>query len=207
MRARNAAAPALLALVLAGCGAGTTATAHQESARQAATHGMHRMLDGTLMSDSDMAMMHVSRVAAKPSASAEMVCSAETHRALQHNLGLASEPPSSSRWTDNIYTCMYHLAGGDLVASVKDSSDVAAGSRYFDSLRARMPDLHRMRGLQSLGLPGYEDGHGTVLFFKDGKTLDVDASALPAKVGRYGESPADVAYSLAASILACWSEH
>lgn len=203
MRAHKAIAPALLALSLAGCGAGT---AHQVSEHQAAPVSMHRMPDGSLMSDAQMRMLHAAPVAAEPSESAKMICADETHLSLQHNLGLAAAPTSTARWVGGIYSCTYHLAAGDLVVSVQDATDAAAGMKYFDSVRATMPDLHRIGGLDSLGLPGYEDGHGTVLFVKDGKTLDIDATALPASVGAFKQSPAHVAYALAASILACWSE-
>lgn len=207
MRANKAIAPALLALALAGCGAGSNVAAHQGNGQRAAPQGVHRMPDGTLMSDSEMAMMQPSLVPAKPSSSAAMICSAETHRSLQHNLGLTAQPQSTSRWADGIYTCTYHLAEGELVVSVKDATDLAAGMRYFDSVRAGKSSLHPIGGLQSLGLPGYEDGKGTVLFLKDGKTLDIDATGLQTKVGRYRQPPADVAYGLAAAIIACWSEH
>lgn len=142
-----------------------------------------------------------------PSSSAAMICTAETHEAVQHNLGLPSPPSSTDHWAGGTYTCTYHLSGGDLVASVQDATSAAAGQRYFDAVRARTPGLHKIDGLQNFGLPGYEDAHGIVLFIKDGKTLEIDATQLPASVGTYHQSPGDVAYGLAASVLACWSEH
>lgn len=214
MRARTAVAPALLAVLLAACGAGATETAHHAAGKAPVPAGMHRMPDGTLMSDTDMADMadmtgmHMGPASpSKPSASAAMICSAETHQALQHNLGLPTTPTSTSSWSDDVYTCTYRLSGGDLVVSVQDAANESAGQHYFAAVTSRMPQLQPIRGLENFGLKGYADGAGTVLFLKDGKTLDVDATALPAHVGRYAQSPAHVAYALAAAILACWSEH
>jgi hypothetical protein len=209
MRARTAIALALLAVLLAGCGAGATQAAQHTDGHAAVPADMHRMPDGTLMSDSDMARMDMgaTTVAAHPSGSAAMICSAETHESLQHNLGLAAAPTSTSTWAGGIYTCTYHLSGGDLAVSVQDATDKATGQHYFDTVRSHLPGLEPIRGLKNFGLPGYADTAGTVVFLKDGKTLDVDATGLPAHVGRYDQTPAHVAYGLAASILACWSEH
>lgn len=57
-------------------------------------------------------------------------------------------------------------------------------------------------------MPAVEDGAGTVLFIRDGKTLEVDATALSGRLGADGDmSRADVAYAVAASVLACWEHH
>lgn len=201
MRARAAIAPVVLAVVLAGCGA-----QHGGAAQQAAPQGTHKMADGTVMNDAAMAGMH-STAATHPSSAAAMICGPETHESLQHNVGLAATPRSSSTWAGGIYTCTFHLPGGDVVVSVQDATDLTAGRHYFDSVRGRLAGLHEIKGVQSFGLPGYQDGHGVVLFLKDGKTLEVDATGLPAAVGPYHQSPGDVAYGLAAAIVACWSEH
>jgi len=204
MRARRAIAPALLAVLVAGCGA---EAAHQAGGNVVPA-GMHRMADGTVMRDSDMGVRAKAEAyPAQPSSSAAMICTPQTHAALQHNLGLSAVPMSTDRWAGGVYTCTYHLSGGDLVVSVDDAADVAVGQRHFDAMRADIPDLHRIRGLQSFGLTGYADGRGTVLFLKEGKTLDVDATELPTSIGRYQQSPGDVAYGVAAAVLACWSEH
>jgi hypothetical protein len=207
-RAATAATLAVLGLLLAGCGtAGSAATTHPGTSPSVAK-GMHRMPDGSLMPDSQMSSMPgMGRTSSKPSATAAMICSTEIRHTLQKNLGAATAPRSSTRWADRIYTCTYHLTQGELTASVQDAATVPAGQRFFAAIRARTPGLHKITGLQSLGLPGYADNHGIVLFLKDGKTLQVDATALPAATGRYHQTPAAVAYGLAADILACWSEH
>jgi hypothetical protein len=208
-RARATVALTALSLLLVGCAAEHSTTG-QETGAEAAGPTMHRMPDGTLMKDADMAAgapKAASGAARSPSDSAAMICATETHEAVQHNLGLPRSPSSTDRWAGGIYTCTYLLPGGDLVASVQDATNEAAGRRYFDAVRARTTGLHPIDGLQNFGLPGYADGRGIVLFLKDGKTLQIDATGLPESVGKYHQSPGDVAYAVAASVLACWSEH
>jgi hypothetical protein len=141
-----------------------------------------------------------------PSASARMVCSHEIHTAIARIFeqpGLAMGTPS---WRPPSYTCSYALPGGHLVLSVQDSPPGPAGRHYFDRLRAAdgRPDL--LTGLAAFGLPSYETSSGRVVFLKDGKTLVVDAAALPKVAGPEGQSRADVAYAVAADVIGCWSE-
>jgi len=63
-----------------------------------------------------------------------------------------------------------------------------------------------LKGLQAFGLPAYESADGRVVFLKDGKTLAVDAGALPRVAGPGGESRTEVAYAVAADVVGCWSE-
>ncbi len=109
-------------------------------------------------------------------------------------------------WTNRLYTCTYRLPqNGRLVLSVKDSQDVESGSTYFDRSRRDLPHTKPLQGLISLGLPSYEAQQGIVAFLKDGKTLTVDASRLSPEVGGH-QSREDVAYAVAAEVVACWSE-
>ena len=68
-----------------------------------------------------------------------------------------------------------------------------------------MPRAESLPGLQSLGLPAFRSG-GTVVFLKDGKTLRVDGSGLSAAALPAGLSRGEVAYGVAAAVVACWSE-
>lgn len=202
MRARTTIPVAILAAAAVGCTTAHSATTDDPPRRGSAVPlGMHRMPDGSLMPDSEMSMKP------GPSASAAMICSTEIHHTLQRNLGIPAVPVSDTRWVNDIYTCTYHLDGGDLIASVQDAGTVTAGRRYFTTIRTHTPGLRPITGLQSLGLPGYTDNRGIVLFLKDGKTLEVDATRLPTRTGRFHQTPAAVAYGLAADVLACWSEH
>jgi hypothetical protein len=63
-----------------------------------------------------------------------------------------------------------------------------------------------LSGLLSLGLPSYETRSGSVVFLKDGKTLTVDATGLPNSIGPSSLSRSELAYAVAADVVACWSE-
>jgi hypothetical protein len=62
---------------------------------------------------------------------------------------------------------------------VRRSAATEAGRHYFESLRNRLVDVEELRGMVSFGLPAYETDDGSVVFLRDGKTLHVDATALP----------------------------
>ena len=141
-----------------------------------------------------------------PSKSAQMICGSETRANVVTLLALTTPPAAKATWADHIYTCTYQLPVGPLVLSVKESPDVPKARIYFDALRGRLGNTKPLTGMASLGFPAYETTTGTVVFLKDNKTLEVNASALPAHIGPEGSSPADFAYTIATDVLACWSE-
>jgi hypothetical protein len=97
------------------------------------------------------------------------------------------------------------LPTGPLVLSVKDSADVAAARGYLDRRRRGMGRTQPLTGLAGLGLPAYENTTGSVVFLKDNMTLQVDAAALPVRVGPQSTSRTDLAYTIATDVLACWT--
>lgn len=143
---------------------------------------------------------------AAPSASARMVCSPEIRRDVALTLALRSLAAGDVTWTKELYTCTYQTVGGALVLSVKDSPDAATGRGYFNTLKGRLGPTRPLVGLAAFGLPAYETQDGTVVFLKDGKTLTVDATELAPESIPDHQSPADVAYAIAADVIGCWSE-
>ena len=141
-----------------------------------------------------------------PSKSAQMICGSETRATVATLTGLTAQPQTKATWADHIYTCTYQLSGGPLVLSVKESPDVPTARIYFDALRVRLGNTKPLTGMAGLGFPAYETTTGTVVFLKDNKTLEVNASALPAHVGPEGSTPADFAYTIATDVLACWTD-
>jgi hypothetical protein len=190
----------LVAAVLAGCGS-------TSSSEPMATHVMS---DGRTMSGSAMpgmsGMAGTGAGAGAPSATASMVCGDEIRRAVAHTLTLPSAPRGLHSWADRVFRCSYLLRAGELRLSVKDLDTAGPGTAYFDGLRARLPGASNLRGVLALGLPSFETARGDVVFLKDDKTLWVDASRLSSSGLPRGMSREDVAYGVAAAVIACWSE-
>ena len=143
--------------------------------------------------------------AGTPSQSARMICSSEIRRDVSAALALPAQPPPAPMWADHLYTCTYHLPTGPLVMSVKELKDGPAARAYFVLLRRHLASSRPILGLANLGLPGYESPGGIVIFLKDDKTLEVDASAFPAYSGPNLLSPGDFAYQIATDVLGCWT--
>lgn len=142
----------------------------------------------------------------RPSPSAQMICSTEIRRDVAQTFALSGLAPGTTTWHQQAFTCTYELPNGPLTLSVQDSADEATGMTYFSALRARDGSPPLLQGLEAFGLPSYETLDGTVVFLKDGKTLEVDATSLPAVAGPNDESRTDVAYAIAADVIGCWSE-
>jgi len=120
-------------------------------------------------------------------------------------MGLHAPPPTKATWVNHVYTCTYRLPVGALVLSVKQSPDAPAARGYFNTLRLRAGRTQPVTGLAGLGLPAYQNTTGTVVFRKDNMTLQVNAGALPPQVGPANTSRADLAYTVATDVLACWT--
>jgi hypothetical protein len=162
--------------------------------------GMHTMADGSSMTD---AAMHA---APRPSAAARMICSDETRDAVMRTFALSDAPGAVTDWSDQLYSCTYRLPAGELRLSVQDATNAGTGRAYYDGLRVRLPGATDIGGLQSFGFPALETPNGNVVFLKDGKTLRVDASGLPATALPSGFTAQEAAYGVAAAVIACWTE-
>ena len=141
-----------------------------------------------------------------PSKATRMICGSETRTNVAALMGLTVSPTTQTHWANHIYTCTFKLTVGYLVISVKESSGVPKARIYFNALRVRLGHTKPITGIANLGFPAYESMTGTVVFLKDNKTLEVNASALPAHVGHEGSTRADFAYTVATDILACWKD-
>jgi hypothetical protein len=145
-------------------------------------------------------------VQAGPSAPAQMICSNEIAAAVKSVFVLTRSPARTHAWSGQTYRCDYRVGAGTLHLSVADYPDRAEGNAFFAALRARLPGAARITGPANFGFPAFQTPNGNVAFLKDGKTLRIDASALPAAVipadlGRLGS-----ASSTAAAVLECWTE-
>ncbi|MEP6817508.1 MAG: hypothetical protein ABI873_18365 [Marmoricola sp.] len=183
---------AIVGLLATGCGSGTATGSHQS-----AGHDM----SGSAM-NMDMSTGH------GPSDSAAMICAPEIRKAVQRTFATTHKPRSVHSWSksDRVYSCSYGLSHGNLAMSVQDSLDKNRGRAYFDALRQRLAGATTIRGLENFGFPAFKTSSGNVVFLKDGKTLQVDASAVPAKALPHGFSREEAAFSVASAVVACWTE-
>jgi hypothetical protein len=192
-------------LVLTGCAA-TYASVHPKPAVSMAPGSP--MSSGMTMSpgQSMPAMTSTPAAAAgKVPRSASMICGLETATNVATLTGLHAAAPTRATWSEHLYTCTYRLPIGPLVLSVMQSRDVTAARGYFNGHHLALGRTQPVTGLAGLGLPAYEDTTGTVVFLKDNMTLQVDAAALPERVGPQATSRTDLAYTLATDVLACWT--
>jgi hypothetical protein len=202
---RNIAATAVVAVTLAlsaGCGAATAShsSAHSDDAGTKA--------DGQAMSMTPEEMAAMGTQDKGPSSSATMICSEEIAKSVQKTFGLASRPVGAHHWSpgDRLYSCSYPVGGGHLVLSVQDATGVMAGKAHFAMMRRTLSGAAPLTGMEALGFPALSTGAGDVLFLKDGKTLRVDPSRVPAGALPSGISREDAAYGVAAGVVACWKE-
>ena len=194
------AATAVAGLLLSGC----AASAAGSNADPAPSHAMP---DGTEMSGSEHDE-HASEVPDGPAAAAQMVCAGSVVTAITKILGLGAKPTPTATWDQPEYSCTYDVGNGPLVLSVHDATDMADGEAHFTALRDSLPNAEDIPGLLGLGLPSFSTGEGIVAFLRDGKTLVVDATALPSGLGPDGTRTQDqVAYAVASAVLTCWVDH
>ncbi|MFC6704535.1 hypothetical protein [Flexivirga alba] len=135
---------------------------------------------------------------------AKMVCSDDIRANIGKLLHLSQAPLGHATWDGTLYTCRYDLAAGPLVLTVHQSPDNDAARSYLQD-RKKAAGGRTITGLQSLGLPGFQDRAGTVAFAKDDFTLVVDASKLSGTLGNTDTNQTDFAYTVATDVLACWS--
>jgi hypothetical protein len=136
-----------------------------------------------------MAAMSANR---EPSDAARMVCSPDIQGQVARVFALDHIPPPKTSWTGQVYTCTYELPAGKFVLSVQDASTPAAGMTYFRKFQHDLDGAEPIRGVLSFGLPAIST---------------VDATGLPRHAGPDQQSRSDVAYAVAATVIACWREH
>lgn len=199
---------AVASMLLSGCAA--------TSAGAPAPEPAHTMADGTVMSGAEHegqgAEVDEAEDGAEamteqaPSAAAEMICSGQVVTSATSILGIADDAEPTSSWDAPMYTCTFDVDGAPLVLTVHDTTDPAAGQQHFDELQESL-GAEQIEGLLGLGLPSFSTGDGIVAFLRDGKTLVVDATALPDSIGDAARTQDEAAYAMASAVLVCWVDH
>lgn len=142
------------------------------------------------------------RAGASPSTSAKMICEREPQAEIAASLGVKPIRVTTPTWADHVYSCTYVYPNGMIALSVKELNDAPATTSYFGELGNRLG--RRPEGI-GLGQEAFLTSGGSVVVRKDFKVLEVDISQLPAQFGQPALNPSDVALSVAATVMGCWT--
>ncbi len=140
--------------------------------------------------------------AAEISVSTRMICAAEAQADLGAALGTKTVSAVAATWADDIYACTYQYVNGSFKLSVKQLPDAAATTRYATQLGA---ELGKQKVLTGLGQGAFTTKNGSVVVTKDDKVLLVDIQRLPAQFGMPADTRGNVAITVAATIMGCWT--
>jgi hypothetical protein len=130
-----------------------------------------------------------------------MVCSIEAQRDIAASLGVMAKVGTPT-WVDDVYACKYVYPDGVLTLSVKELSNAAQTTAAYTAFATR---LGRRPDIVSFGQGAFITTNGSVIVRKDFKVLDVDVSQLPQKFGRPLQDRSNVALSVAATVMSCWT--
>jgi hypothetical protein len=180
----------LLAVTLAGCGGSSSASDQGATTTKPATSTTAPGQPPT-----------VAETAAKPSKKAKMVCADEAQEDIAGVLALKTTAVTTPTWSDSLYSCTYQYPEGSFTLSVKELPDHAATTAYFDGVGMSMG---RMHDDVPLGDGAFATPNGSMVVRKDNLVMVVDATHLPPALGKQKLAPADVAETVAVTILGCW---
>ncbi|MER5862991.1 hypothetical protein [Kitasatospora sp. NPDC002040] len=140
-----------------------------------------------------------------PSDEARLVCTGRTAEHISGALGVAARSPLQPSWSEDVYACDYAYPDGSTMRlSVKDLADAGATTAYFEAKRAVAGPVTVLEGM---GEGAFERADGSVVVRKDNTVLVVDVSALAATLGTPPRPRANVARTVATTVLICWVEY
>jgi hypothetical protein len=165
-------------LVLAGCGSSSSSGAKSSPSQTA-----------------------VAPPGKNPSASSRMICSQEAAEDIAASLGVKATV-STPTWVDHVYSCNYTYTNGVIKLSVKELQTTAQVVQLYNQ---DAKTLGRRPDVVSFGQGAFLTTNGSVIVRKDNKVLDVDVSGLPTKFGSPPQTRDNVALSVAATVMSCWT--
>lgn len=137
----------------------------------------------------------------KPSASTAMICSPEEQREIARYVGVKAKIASPT-WKDHTYSCDLVYPDGTAQLKVKELGSWAETKAYFNRLVAQAGPTTPVR---NMGQQAAQAQDGTMFVRKDWLVLSVDPRGLPSRFGVPPTSSADIAYTMADLIMACWT--
>jgi hypothetical protein len=130
-----------------------------------------------------------------------MVCAGEAQHDIAGVLAIKPTVVTKATWIDHLYSCTYRYSNGSFTVSVKQLPDRPSTVNYFTELGTT---LSRLPDNVPMGDGAFLTTSGSMVVRKDNNVLEVDPSKLPARFTKLHLSPADVASSVAMTILGCW---
>jgi hypothetical protein len=138
---------------------------------------------------------------ATPSASSQMICSTEAQTEIAASLGVQATV-SKPTWIDHVYSCKYAYPTGVITLSVKELDTAAQTTQEYNAFAAQ---LGRRPDAVSFGQGAFLTTNGSVIVRKDFKVLHVDVSKIPQRFGNPLQDRSNVALSIAAAVMSCWT--
>ncbi len=130
-----------------------------------------------------------------------MVCTSEAQREIAGVLAIKPAVVTKPTWIEHLYSCTYQYSSGSFTVSVKQLPDRHSTVNYFTELGS---SLSRLPDNVPMGDGAFLTPNGSMIVRKDNNVLQVDPSKMPARFTKLRLSPADVASSVAMTILGCW---
>jgi len=143
----------------------------------------------------------VAKPGAQPSESSRMICSTEAQTDIEASLGVKATV-STPTWVGHVYACKYTYPQGAITLSVKELESQAEVTAEYN---ADAKKLGRRPDTVSFGQGAFITTNGSVIVRKDNKVLDVDVSGIPENFGSPPQDRSNVALSIAATVMSCWT--
>jgi hypothetical protein len=138
---------------------------------------------------------------AQPSESSRMICSKEAIDDIASSLGVTAKV-STPTWVDHTYSCNYVYPQGVIKLSVKELANQAEVTALYNQ---DAKTLGRQNVSIAFGQGAFLTTNGSVIVRKDNKVLDVDVAGIPSKFGAPPQDRSNVALSVAATVMSCWT--
>jgi hypothetical protein len=136
-----------------------------------------------------------------PSVSAKMICEAEAESDIADAIEVQTTSVTKPTWIDHVYSCTYVYPKGKIVLSVKEVSNAAETTAYFNRLAKKYGKTQNINGLAQGAFIAPNDD---VVVRKDYKVLLVDVQGI-AKNFEPAMPRVEVAENIAAAIMSCWT--
>ena len=138
---------------------------------------------------------------AQPSDSAKMICSSEAQTEIAASIGVKAAV-SKPTWVDDVYACKYVYPKGTITLSVKELNTKTQTTSVYNAFATK---LGKRPEVVSFGEGAFITTNGSVVVRKDFKVLNIDVTGLPQQFGQPPQDRSNIALSIAATVMSCWT--